>query len=207
MPREDGFQQSYEIAILSSCCDAISQSNSSGYSRSTLRNIVHVLVRSCIGQSWSIERPVAVIDVELSPDDSAIRPHIQSRGPCILIPLLDSARYPEVICIGRPVEWIMQAPRDPIRAVFMHRSPSLPLVLSSYFRLLSTSAAPADLEQISKKNRDTVNKYKFLSLQLRSICSENGENVRHIFFSYINPFQFYHISRGAGIDCQEGLFC
>lgn len=91
-------------------------------------------------------RSAAVIDVELSPDDSAIRPHIQNGGPCVLIPLFDSARYPEVICIHRPAEWIMQTSRDPIRTVFMHR---FPLFLLPYFRFLplyDALPAPADLE-------------------------------------------------------------
>lgn len=34
----------------------------------------------------------AVIDTVLSPDDSAIRSHIRSKGPCILIPVPASAR-------------------------------------------------------------------------------------------------------------------
>lgn len=57
------------------------------------------------------------IDSNRSPDDSAIRSHIQSGGPCILIPLLRSTRYPEVICIRRTAKWIMQNPEDPIRSL------------------------------------------------------------------------------------------
>jgi len=91
------------------------------------------------------------------------RPHIQNGGPCVLIPLFDSARYPEVICIRRSAEWIMQTLRDPIRTVFMHR---FPLFLLPCFRFLSTTPYPLlltqNLQTSRKKCKDIPNKYTYM---------------------------------------------
>ncbi|KAF7407572.1 hypothetical protein V1477_005117 [Vespula maculifrons] len=50
------------------------------------------------------------IDSKRSPDDSAIRSHIQSGGPCILIPLLRSTRYPEIAKLSRTKSRHSQGP-------------------------------------------------------------------------------------------------
>ncbi|KAL2725529.1 hypothetical protein V1478_008202, partial [Vespula squamosa] len=71
-----------------------------GQRGSSLPNVLYpnVLARSRI---WILieqrrqRRRRTFIDSKRSPDDSAIRSYIQSGGPCILIPLLRSTRYPE----------------------------------------------------------------------------------------------------------------